>query len=193
MHNSLFSWLAQGFPALFARRLVSHEVWPSGGDGLWVGGWMRRTLIPRVHHAGAYRQEQDALLLVPCVVFRHGDVQRAFADAVGRVVADLPVVDKVRVGHARGDGDDFLDLAFLDQGHEYVDGVDRAEDVDSEVVEQVFFENGGVVVAVKSTEVRVMESSLCKGRKTWTLDLTYKSASVPRVVASEWSAALLMR
>lgn len=67
-------------------------------------------------------------------------VQRSLADGVQRGVVNLVLVDKIKVGVARGEGDDLLGVALKDQWEEEAEEVDLACDVDLDGLLQVGFE-----------------------------------------------------
>lgn len=101
------------------------------------------TLVVRgIDHARTQRQGDDALGLQLCGVFSDDHIQRGLHGAVthGKREALGAIVGgpgDIRVGPARGNGDDLLGGALQDEREEGIDGVDGAQHVGVEALVHV--------------------------------------------------------
>lgn len=88
-----------------------------------------RTCCPSARQARADRQEDDAILLVPLRELGHGHIHAALGDRVRHRRRHARPIDEVEVAHGRGQGDDFLDGALLEEGDEGDGGDHHTVDV----------------------------------------------------------------
>jgi hypothetical protein len=74
--------------------------------------------VAHLYHPGAHTHEEYAILLVLRVELRHDDIHGCLRCRVQCTVLHLEIINEVEIGMATGDGDNFLDLAFLDEREE---------------------------------------------------------------------------
>jgi hypothetical protein len=77
--------------------------------------------MPHLHNTRADTYKQHAILLILHAKLGNDDIHSCLGRRVQRADIDLDIVGQVKVGQARGDGDDLLGLALEDLRDEEVE------------------------------------------------------------------------
>lgn len=113
-----------------------------------------RQLLTNVQTASVYSTRADshaenALLTVQSAEFGDGHIKGCLAHCIGCCLVYISLESHLSVRHARGDSNDFLCLAFQNQGHENVKKMDGTDGIDSEMVNHILFKSIRVVAPVE--------------------------------------------